>query len=340
MSGRLKVLALFDSGEPVPRGYDYTEDLKDERWKSEAQVVEGLGGLGHEIRILALFNDIQLLVDEIREFKPDVVFNLMEEYDGDHTMVPNVVAALEMLKIPYTGADPMGLRVCKDKALTKAILMQRGVATPPFQVIEVGRSPKRPPDVELPVVVKPNVNDASYGIAQASVADSDESFEERVRFLHEKTGQDALVETYVDGREIYASILGTKRTRVFPLREVKFGQLSEGTGQAIATYKVKWDAEYRKRWGVEYVYVEDLDEAAVRRIEDTARGAYKALQLNGYARIDLRLNSEEEPMVLEVNPNPYLAKDEDFGQSADRGGLPWENLLQAIINDAMRTDSA
>ncbi|MFH1723598.1 MAG: ATP-grasp domain-containing protein [Elusimicrobiota bacterium] len=335
MGKSLKVLTLFDSHSAKPRGHDFAEEFEKDEWKSERHVVEGLRSLGHDVRMLGLFDDVALLIEDVKEFAPDVVFNLMEEFHQDPCLVANVAAVLEMLGVAYTGSTPLGLRLCKDKALAKMILVHHGVPTPPFQVFERDRVIKRSSGVKLPIVVKPKVEDASYGIAKASVVEDDEALEERVRFVHESTGQAALAEEYVDGREVYVSILGAHRLRVFPLREVKFGQLAEGDNLPIATYKVKWDAAYRKKRGIEYVYVEDMEEALVKKIEDISRASYRALELGGYARVDVRMDQESRPYVLEVNPNPYLARDEDYAQSAERGGLPWEKLLQAIINEAV-----
>ncbi len=334
MAKALKVLALLDASEPFERGHDFSEDFKLPNWKSEAQVVRALKVLGHEVRILGLFDDLHQLVDEVKDFKPDVVFNLMEEFNSDPSMVPNVVAVLEMLQVPYTGATPLGLRLCKDKALTKVILTQHGVSNPPFQVLENGMAIKKSPSLKYPLVVKPKVDDASYGIAQTSVVYDDKELEERVRFVHDK-GQDALAEEYVKGREFYVSVLGTRRLRVFPLREVRFGKLAEESEEPVASYKVKWDKEYRKKWNITYAHVKDLDDAILKRIEEICRTAYRVLDLSGYARVDMRLTPDNEPVILEVNPNPDIERYEDFAASAKQGGVSYEKLIQTILNDAL-----
>lgn len=332
---KLKVLALFDSSVPLPRGHDFQEEFAREDWKSEAHVVEALRALGHETRMLALFDDVRPLLQELEEFKPDVVFNLMEEFARDASRVPNVVSMLGLLGVPCTGAGPLSLRICKDKALTKSILGFHEVPTPAFQVFEQGKAVRRSAQLEYPLVIKPRVDDSSYGISQASVVSSDEALEERVRFVHEKSGQDALAERYIQGRELYASVLGNHRVRVFPLREVVFGSLAE-TGEPIATYKVKWSAAYRKKHGIAFMDAEGLGEPVLRRIEEACRDAYRALQLDGYVRMDLRLTPEGEPYLLEVNPNPFIAKDEEFALSAARAGYPWEKLIGAILQGALK----
>lgn len=337
MSRSLKVLILFDGPVAPPRGHDYAEELKRPDWACEAQIVDALRALGHQIRMITVADDVVPLIDEIRENRPDVAFNLLEEFKGNPALVPNVVCLLEMMGVPYTGSGPLALRLCKDKALTKIVLTQCGVPNPAFQIFEPGKAIKRQEWLELPVVVKPTLEDASYGIAKASVATTDEAFVERVRFLHEKTGQSVIAERYVDGREIYGSILGNQRLRFLPLREVSFGQLAEA-GPAIATFHVKWSEEYRRKWGIEYGFAENVPDALARRIEEVCKSANRALRITGYSRIDLRLDVEGEPTILEVNPNPNLAADEDFAQAALKAGISWEKLVQSILDLAMRAE--
>ena len=332
---KLRVLALLDNPEQHPRGYDFSEELKTPEWEPEKNIFNALKKLGHELSLLALHNNLDLLLEELREFKPDVVFNLMEEYDGDSTKVANVMALLEMLQVPYTGAPPLGLRLAKDKALAKVIMEQHDVPTPPYQLLERGKSPKRRTGLEFPIVIKPRYDDASYSIAQASVVEDDESFEERVQYVHDKANQDALAEKFISGRELYVSVLGTNRLRVYPFREVKFGKLEESDSHPIASYKVKWDAHYRRRWGIKYFFATDLGDDLVKRIEDACREAYRALHLRGYARLDLRLDADNNFYLLEANPNPHLARFEDFALSAEKAGIKWNKLIQSILNDAI-----
>lgn len=338
MAKPLKVLALFDGDDARPRGHDFAEEFQLPVWEVESQVVAGLRALGHQVRMLVITDDVAPLWEELNEERPDVVFNLLEEFQKNPALVPNVVCLLEMMGIPYTGSNPLALRLCKDKALTKTVLTQAGVLNPPFQIFEPGKVVKRQDWLELPVVVKPTLEDASYGIARASVAATDEAFQERVRYLHEKTGQSVIAERYIEGREIYGSILGNHRLRFLPLREVDFGSLGD-SGPAIATFHVKWSAEYRKKYGIVYGFAEGVPDAVARRIEEQCKAAHRALRITGYSRIDLRLTESGEPMILEVNPNPNLAIDEDFAHAALRAGLSWEKLVQTILDLALRAEA-
>lgn len=345
MKNPLKVLCIFDGDDPRPRGYDFAEEFSSEIWQSESEIVAGLRELGHEVRMLVLVHDIEILVEEIRENRPDVVFNLLEEFQRDAAKVPHVVCVLELMGIPYTGSTPMALRLCKDKALAKTVLAQAGVSTPAFQVVEYGKPPQRAQGLGFPIIIKPAIEDASYGISEASVVSTDKAFVKRARFLLDKTRQDVIAERYIEGRELYASLIGVEKIKVFPLRGVRFNKrekaLNSGRsgklknpGPAIASYRVKWDTDYRWKWDVEYNFAENLEESVLRGVEETCKAAYRALGITGYSRIDLRLDKDNTPMILEVNPNPNLSTTEDFAHSAKKAGIGWENVLQMILDQA------
>jgi D-alanine-D-alanine ligase len=184
--------------------------------------------------------------------------------------------------------------------------------------------------------VKPVKEEASYGISQASFVETDEQFRERAAFIHEKHNADAIAEEYVEGRELYVSLMGNTRLNVFPIRELVFREVPPNEPK-IATYKAKWDEEYRKRWGLQNQFSEDLDPALVKEIEETCKRIYRLLTIDGYARIDLRLAAENKIYFIEANPNPHLAADEDFAQAAEKAGLKYPQLIGAIIRLGMKT---
>jgi len=178
--------------------------------------------------------------------------------------------------------------------------------------------------------------EASYGISQASFVETDEQFRERVAFVHEKYASDAIAEEYIEGRELYVGLMGNVRLTVFPIRELVFREVPPNEPK-IATYKAKWDEEYRKRWGLQNQFAEGLDPALVTHIEDTCKRIYRLLTIDGYARIDLRLTADNEVYFIEANPNPILAEDEDFALSASKAGLPYPQLINRIIRNGMNT---
>ncbi|MEY2527073.1 MAG: D-alanine-D-alanine ligase, partial [Verrucomicrobiota bacterium] len=191
---------------------------------------------------------------------------------------------------------------------------------------------KRP---KFPILVKPVKDEASYGISQASFVESDEQFRERVAFIHEKHDSDVIAEEYIEGRELYVSLMGNVRLTVFPIRELVFREVPPDEPR-IATYRAKWDEDYRKRWGLKNQSAERLDPALLAQIEQTCKRIYRLLTIDGYARIDLRLTAANELYFIEANPNPHLADDEDFAQSAQKAGLKYPQLIDAIIRLGMK----
>jgi D-alanine-D-alanine ligase len=207
---------------------------------------------------------------------------------------------------------------------------------PNFVVIPRGQRIARLKRPKFPLLVKPVKEEASYGISQASFIQSDEQFRERVAFIHEKHDSDVIAEEYIEGREFYVSVMGNQRLTVFPLRELVFREVPPNEPK-IATYRAKWDEEYRKRWGLENRFPEDLDPALIANIEETCKRIYRLLTIEGYARIDLRLTADNKIYFIEANPNPILAADEDFAQSAGKAGLSYPQLIDRIIRIGMTT---
>jgi len=330
-----KVLLLFDSPYYTPRGYDFKEEFEDFDWSTEKEVYNALLENGYKVNLLGIYNDISILIEEIKENKPDVVFNLTEVFRQRTHLDKNVAWLLEMLGVPYTGASPATLFICNDKALSKKILTYHRIKVPHFRAFYKGRKIKLIRKLKLPLIVKPLSDEASRGISLASVVDSEEAMVERVRFIHEKKNMDAIVEEYIEGREFYVSVLGNKRVKVFPPREMKFGQLPEDEPR-IATYKAKWDYDYRQRWGIKNVFAGRLPEGVDRKIEEVCKRAYRALNMKSYARFDIRVTPENNVYILEANANPCLDKDDEVAQAAAKGGISYTRLIQKIIDLAFQ----
>jgi len=190
-------------------------------------------------------------------------------------------------------------------------------------------------ELKFPILVAVK-EEASYGIPRASFVETDEQFRERVTFIHEKYNNDAIAEEYIEGRELYVSLMGNVRLTVFPIRELLFREVSHN-GPKIATYKAKWDDEYRKRWGLENQFAEDLDPALVTNITETCKVIYRLLTIDGYARIDLRLTPENKLYFIEANPNPILADDEDFALAAGKAGLAYRDVIDRLARQGIKT---
>jgi D-alanine-D-alanine ligase len=331
---RYRVLVLFDTADTPPADQDFTAELKTDDWAAEAHVIGALKKLGHDVRTIGVWDEPGMIIDEIKAYPPDVVFNLTEHFNEVSAYDRNVAGLLEMMEVPYTGSSPTGLTLCKNKGMAKELLAYHKIRVPNFAIFSPGSTIKRPKRLKFPLFVKPLREEGSVGIAQGSFVENDEAFEERVQFIHERINQEALAEEYIEGRELYVSILGNEQLRVLPFREVIFGEIPEGQPK-FSTFKAKWDDAYRKRWGIKNVFVESLPNGTNQRIVKICKAVYRALRLHGYGRIDLRLTAEGEIVILEANPNPNLDRDDEFAQSAMKAGLSYPRMIQRILTLAM-----
>ncbi len=328
---KLRVLVLLHPDLMPPnsiRGYSKKEI---HTWKTEFDVVSTLRANGHEVRPLGVQDELKTIRNEIEEWKPDIVFNLLEQFHGEAAYDQNVASYLELLRMPYTGCNPRGLMLSRGKDLAKKLVHYHRIPVPAFAVFPMRRKIRPKARLSYPLIVKSLSEDASLGIAQASVVDTDEKLIERVEFIHERIGTAAIAEQYIDGRELYVGVLGNDRVRVLPIWELEFGDLEYG-GSRIATEKVKHDPDYQDRHDILQGPAEDLEPELESRIQRYAKRIYRALELEGYARIDFRLGMDGTPYFLEANPNPEIAKIEEFATAAEHAGIEYPELLNRILN--------
>jgi len=331
---KLRLLAVMDEVLVPPddvKGIDLTEA----EWKTEFDVVSSLRELGHEVQCLGVGSDLGVIRNAIAEGQPHAVFNLLEDFHDVPIYDQNVASYLELLRVPYTGCNSRGLMLARDKGISKKLLSYHRIPVPEFAVFRMGSAVRRPRRLAFPLIVKSLTKEGSAGIAQTSLVFDDDKLAERVAFIHKRLRTDAIVERYIDGRELYVGILGNARLQVFPVWELLFTRAPEETPR-IATEKVKWDAAYRERHGIKTSLAKALPDALVVRIRNLCKRIYRVLELSGYARIDLRLDPEGRIYVLEANPNPQLAYGEDFAESAERAGVSYDGLLQRIVNLALQ----
>jgi len=333
-----RILVLVHEDLVPPDSLEGRSEKEIAAWKTEYDVVTGLRQLGHEVQVLGVHSDLGVLRHRIHRFRPHVTFNVLEEFHGVAVYDQHVVSYLELMRARYTGCNPRGLLLAHDKALSKKVMHFHRIPTPRFEVFPIGRR-VRPSKLEYPLFVKSLVEDASMGISQKSVVTSEEQLRERVRYFHEQVGTDAMVERYIDGRELYVGVLGNSRLTVFPTWEMRMTKLREGAPM-VATEKVKFDEKYQAKVGLRYGPAQDLTDADRTRISRLARRVYRTLELTGYARIDLRLTADGKLFVLEANPNPELALDGEFAAAAEAAGLPYNQLLQRIVNLGLRYRAA
>jgi D-alanine-D-alanine ligase len=334
----MKVLVLFDLPRPVPADKAFTsESLREKEDRpTEADVLECLASLGHEVDTLAVFEGVFGIVEKIRSFAPDVVFNLCESFFNDRAKEPNVPALLELMRVRYTGANPEALMLSKDKALAKTILIYHHVRVPRFVLSRKARPLRALRRFMFPAFVKPLGEESSDGIAKASFVRDGEEAIERSRFIHERLGCDAMIEEYIEGRELYVSVLGDRRLTVFPPRELFFGRMPESEPR-FATFKAKWDEAYRANWGIHNGPAVPFAEGVEKKVVNLARRVYMLLKIQSLGRVDLRLTPSGELVFIEANPNPSLAQEDDFAQSAAAAGMSYPALIQRILDSARRS---
>jgi D-alanine-D-alanine ligase len=328
---RLRILVLMHPDCVPPDSKDGYSAQEANAWKTEFDVVSTLRAAGHDVRPLGVQEEMGPVRDEIESFKPHVVYQLLEEFHYATAYDQHIASYLELMKIPYTGCNPRGLILARGKDLSKMLVHHRRIAVPAFAVFPMRRKVKRPARLSLPLIVKSLSEDGSFGISQASIVDTDEKLAERVAFVHEKIKTAAIAEQYIEGRELYVGVLGNNRLRVLPVWELKFGSMGGQGSRQIATQKAKHNLEYQERVGIVDGPAKDLAPDVYARIQRTAKRIYRALGLDGYARIDFRLAADGTPYFIEANPNPEIAKSEEFATAAKHDGMNYTDLLQRIV---------
>jgi D-alanine-D-alanine ligase len=332
---KLRVLVLMHEDLVPPEDPSTLSESEFHRIKTECDILEALASLGHEAKPLGVRDSLATIRSTIEEWKPDIVFNLLDEFQGEAIYDQHVVAYLELLRIPYTGNNPRGLVLARDKALSKKVALYHRIPAPRFFVCRSGRRVRRPKRMEFPLIVKSLVEEASMGISKASIVRDDDALESRVRFVHERIRTDAIVEEFIAGREIYVGVLGNDRLIALPPRELIVDSHEPGD-DLIATESLKHNVHYQEKHGVRVAAARNLPDGIAAALERSSKRIYRMLSLEGYARIDYRLSHEGKLYFLEANPNPELANYEEFASAAAKAGLSYETLIQRILNLGLR----
>lgn len=335
---KLKIAILYDVWEEGPPEPDPTpvkpKNKNGKRRKKKKdmhdreEIFEALQKLEHEPFYQVLDGKPQSLMS-LAKCDTDLVFNLTESYAGDDTMDKNIAAFLELLHIPYTGGGPQALYLAQDKSLAKKIFDFHDIKTPNFATSYKGVL-DHAHDIEFPLIVKPTSEDGSIGIDNDSVVHSVKELMERIHYIQERFDSPALIEEYIEGREIYAAILGNDNPEVLPLIELDLSKLPKGTPR-IAGQDVKFDRETEAYKMTKSAPAEDLDEETHKKLCDTALAAYRALKLRDYGRIDMRLNKKGEVYVIEANPNPWLSSSAEFAMAAKKAGKTYTQMIEEIV---------
>lgn len=304
------------------------------RRKTEIDVLTVLAKLGHDVRQLGVVDELDPIREAVDDFAPQIVFNLLEEFQGEAIYDQNVVGYLELLRVPYTGCNPRGLVLARDKALAKKLVAWDGIRVPRFAVFRAGERVRRPRHLQYPLMVKSLLEESSMGISRASIVRDDAALALRVRRVQRRTGTDALVEEFVSGRELYVAILGNQRLQVLPPLELVARNWPAGE-ELIATERLKHDVRYQEKHGVGLVRAR-LPGALRQQLVRESKRVYRTLGLAGYGRIDFRLDRAGRLHFLEANPNPDVARAEEMALAARAAGIPYAALLQRILSLGLR----
>jgi len=336
----MKVAILYDVLEdeveaeappdaPPPRKGRPKKKRKKRDKPDREEIFAALQKLGYEPTYQVVDGRPQSLISLAR-CDTDLFFNLVESYAGDDTMDMNMAAYLDLLGVPYTGAGAHGLYLAQDKALAKKIFAFHGIRTPYFATSYRGKL-DHSHDISFPLIVKPTSEDGSIGIDASSVVTSVKELMEKIHDIHEEFDAPALIEEYIEGREIYAAVIGNENPQALPLVELDLSKLPEGTPR-IAGKDVKWEKEPEAYKVTKSAPVEDLDEETTQRLSETAVAAYQALKLRDYGRIDMRLSGKGDVYVIEANPNPWLSSGAEFVMAARKAGRSYNQLISDIVD--------
>ena len=335
---KLRVVMLADE-KLLPNGNLEDFDGKQrELHKTEYHVRDAILERGHEFFAVGVSDDLSTIRGAIDAHKPHVVFNLVEEFAGISHFDQHVVSYLELRRQAYTGCNPRGLTLARDKAVTKKILAHDGLKVPEFAIYPRARKVRRPEALAFPLFVKSLTEEGSAGISQASLVNDDEKLTERVEFIHRTTKSTAIVEQFIDGREIYVGVMGNERAVVLPPWEFAMTKIDDGK-PLIASDRAKWDPEYQKQVGLKTGPAR-MSKELTSHLMDLSRQIYRLLGMSGYARLDYRVTDAGDAYLLEANPNPQIAKDEDFAESALHVGLGYPELIEQLMQYGMKYSPA
>ena len=315
-----------------------TEYIKRE---TEIDVKRALLKLGHDVRVVTVHDELRPIRKTINDWQPHIAFNLLEDFAGDGALDYYVVSYLDMASLPFTGCNPRGMMLARDKALSKKILHYHRIKVPEFRIFPYGKRIKtaKLKGLPYPLIVKSNIEQGSVGISQASFVSNEKELLRRIEQLHEMTHGDAIVEQYIDGRELYAGVVGNDRLEVLPIRELRFDDKAS-LEQRIATYNVKWNDKYRKKIGFKYDYAKDMKNGLKTKLDNLSKRIYRKLMLTGYARLDLRMDKSGDVYVLEANPNAAITHDDELALAAKKAGYKYEKLIDRVLQLGLKAGRA
>ncbi len=347
MPGKLKIAVLYDpndnTGASAPSERVHHKERRkpgpQARWHGperrqpidREQVAQALRANGYETFLHEVRDEASLLA--LARTRADLIFNMLESYEGDDAREPHVAAFLDLLELRYTGAGPQGLFLAQDKALAKKIFDFHGIRTPRFACSYRGRL-DHVDDLDFPLIVKPASEDGSVGIDAGAVVRCVRELMERVSMIQSRFHCPALIEEYIEGREMYVGVIGNEKPVALPVVELDLSRLPAGMPR-IAGAEVKWAKGTEAYEVTRSAAAKDLDGETARRLQDTALQVYSSLGLRDYGRVDLRLTPDGRIYVIEANPNPWLAPEAELAIAAALAGRSYAQLIGQIVEAAL-----
>ncbi len=338
---KIKVAIVFN--EPHPELYLKPNGLNDEKLDftpyfevdsitplEEYEIMaQRLRKGGVNAYTLNIKDDVKTLLLDIKKNKPDIIFNFIELYKDEARNEMNIVGLLELLKIPFTGAPPMALANCQSKIFTKRLLHSLNIKTPRFIIL------KKLPKIfrhrlKYPLIVKPAYEDASVGIENESIVENVEKLKERTEYIVKQFAQPALIEEFIEGRELNVAVLGDLEPVALPISEIDFTEMPDHLHN-IVSYQAKWDPKHEAYHKTIPICPAKIPKRIEKKAKEIALKAFKAMGCRDYARVDMRLSKDNQLFVLEVNPNPDLTEGAGFMRSAETSGLSYVDTLKKII---------
>jgi D-alanine-D-alanine ligase len=335
---KLKIIIIYDAAEDQAKA-DAQAEGKTLQLVYE-QVQQALIERGHMVELLPATTDIREMIKRLHKLDSDIVFNLCESLAGNNQHEQNIAALLELLNVNFTGSGSIGLALTQDKELSKKLLAFHSIRYPKYSVIDQGMV-EWSDDLSFPVLLKPVDQDASFGIDDKAIVHNIKELMERISFIHTEFNSAALIEEYIEGREIYVGVLGNKRPEALPIIEWDFSRIPDGKPR-IASTEAKWDENSEAYKDTEEVFPRDIPEPIYNEIQEAAVTAFKLLKLRDYARIDMRLKKTEKEgreswdfYIIEVNGNPHLDRESELPLAAEEHGLDYVALIERIVELAL-----
>jgi D-alanine-D-alanine ligase len=334
MGSVLKVALLYNLSERLQKGEEKDILAEDAIIEEIGAVENAVRTLGHQCFVMAIHDEILTVMHWLQEIRPDVVFNLCESVYGNTCWEMNIPALLDLFRIAYTGSSPLTLGLCQDKGKVKDILQSQGILTPRYKIFDRGVGPVK--GNIFPIIVKPLHEDGSLGISKESVVFDNEALSRQIQYVIEKYHQPALVEEFIDGRELNAGLLESDgKVGVLPISEIDYSEFPEGVPQ-ICGYEAKWMADSIEYQKSKPICPAPLEWVVKKRVEHIAVKAFKLFGCRDYARVDIRIDRNGKIYVLEVNPNPDISPESGMTRAIKVQGMTYEDFIGALLERALQ----